>query len=147
MIDHSQDARLERSVPRKLRVVLVDDSPTTLIALVRMLVVCFGIDVAGQAADGPEGLALATEVRPDLVIADLDMPGYGGLELAARLRNGFPEMRSIIISSHDGDAWHKLSRLHGADGFISKERLHEELPLLLRKLFADSDHVVTPFCV
>lgn len=117
------------------RVLLVDDSITARDSLAALLTSSFPVRVAGEAIDGPEGLAMAVALQPDLVITDLQMPGFDGLQLVKRLRRDHPAIRSIVVSANEGNVWHKLSQSHGADGFISKRRIPKELPSLLERLF------------
>ncbi len=121
-----------------IRVVLVDDFPQARSALVRSLDACRQVRVVGQAQDGLEGFALAAQLKPDLVITDLVMPGLDGLGLVKLLRQNFPYIRSIVTSVHDTHTLQAVSRRHGADAFITKERLPEELTELLPRLFPDA---------
>jgi len=117
------------------RVLLVDDSITARDGLAALLRSSFPVHVAGEAVDGPQGLAMAEALQPDLVITDLQMPGFDGLQLVQRLRQQHPVMRSIVVSANEGTVWQRLSLSHGADGFISKPRIPKELPGLLERLF------------
>ena len=60
-----------------------------------------GFEVVGEAATGPEALALAAKLKPDVVVLDISMPGESGLQIAARLRASSPEPRVLILSMHD----------------------------------------------
>jgi DNA-binding NarL/FixJ family response regulator len=120
---------------REIRVLLVDDSDSARNMLVEVLATCSGIRIAGQAADGLTGLALAGELQPDLVITDLHLPGRNGFELTGLLRQRYPSMRSVIVSDHDAPTYRAASRLHGADAFVSKWHLLQELPGLVTGLF------------
>ncbi len=138
MSDHQSQSRSTCVPARKIRVVLVDDSALSRRALVSLLVPPFHVQIAGQAEDGLKGFALAAELRPDLVITDLNMPGLAGFQLAELLRHNYPAMRSIIISAQDGPALRAASLHHGADAFIPKQRLAHELPSLLTRLFPET---------
>jgi two-component system, chemotaxis family, chemotaxis protein CheY len=73
-----------------------------------------------QAADGEEGLALATRERPEVVLLDLFMPRMSGLELLALLRASVPESRVVVISSMDAEPVIEQALQAGAAGFIAK---------------------------
>ncbi len=135
MSDHQSQSSSTCVPARKIRVVLVDDSALARRALVSLLVPAFNIQIAGQAEDGLKGFALAAQLQPDLVITDLNMPGIAGFQLAELLRHNYPAMRSIIISAQDGPALRAATLQHGADAFITKQRLPHELPALLTRLF------------
>lgn len=128
---------------RKIRVVLVDDSALFRAVLIRLLESCSHVQIAGQAQDGLDGFALASRLQPDLVITDLQMPGRDGLELVELLRQSYPAMRSIITSSHEGPICHAASLQHGADAFIIKRCLFDELPRLLSLLFPETTKPAT----
>ncbi len=57
--------------------------------------------VCGHASDGAEGLQKAVELRPDVVLLDISMPGASGLEVASKLRREVPEAAIIIMTQHD----------------------------------------------
>ncbi len=79
---------------------------------------------------------LAEQTLPDLVLVDLEMPKVGGLDMTTALRKEFPAMRLVIISTHEGVVWEKLSESHGADAFVPKRCVAAQLPGLLTRLFA-----------
>src|SRR5512147_1413275 len=81
-----------------ISVVLVDDSASARIMLARLLAPFLHVRIAGAAENGSDGFALASRLQPDLVIADLQMPGLNGLQLVQQLRQNYPAMRSLITS-------------------------------------------------
>ncbi|MGB7981081.1 MAG: response regulator transcription factor [Candidatus Nanopelagicales bacterium] len=81
------------------RLVLVDDDDALRLALHELLVDA-GYDVVGEAADGAQGLAVISEVSPDVVLLDLRMPGVGGVEVARQLRRHSPSVRVIMFSAY-----------------------------------------------
>ncbi len=142
--------KLARPSPRspieEIRVVLVDDSELGRTLLAQALGNCRGIRIVGQAADGMAGFALAEELRPDLVITDLQMPALNGFDLAEMLRQNYPAMRSIIVSADDSPNHQVASLRHGADAFVSKSRLHEDLLPVLNALFPDDAEPANMLC-
>ena len=119
----------------RISVVLVDDSAVAMTALVRWLHNHLPLQITGQAEDGLHGFELVSRLQPDLVISDLQMPGLDGFELVERLRRNFPRMRLILVSFDESPTLRSSSLRHGADAFIPKSRLPEELPGLLTRLF------------
>lgn len=81
------------------RLVLVDDDAELRLALHELLVEA-GYDVVGEAGNGAAGLAVISEVRPDVVLLDLRMPGVGGVEVARQLRQRSPNVRVIMFSAY-----------------------------------------------
>ena len=114
---------------------LVDDSDLALASLGLWLRRHLPLNVLGQASDGQEGLELVCRLQPDLVITDLRMPRLDGFRLVETLRQRFPAMKLIIASSDETTAIHVASLQRGADAFIPKNRLPEELPAVITHLF------------
>ena len=89
----------ERRSAGTARLVLVDDDAALRLALHDLLVDA-GYDVVGQAGDGAAGLAVISEVGPDVVLLDLRMHGMGGVEMARQLRECSPNVRIIMFSAY-----------------------------------------------
>src|SRR3954467_3037322 len=85
----------------KIRVLVVDDFPLVREGLTASLEVDPDIEVVGEAGDGEQGLSLARELRPDVVLTDMRMPGLGGPVLLARLREEVPEARVLVVSASE----------------------------------------------
>jgi DNA-binding NarL/FixJ family response regulator len=98
---------------------IVDDHPSFREAA-RRLLEQDGYRVVGQAGDGVAALAAARELRPDVVLLDVQMPGLDGFEVAARLtaQPGAPEV--VMVSSRDATDFGRLVEASGARGFIGK---------------------------
>lgn len=104
-------------------VLLVDDQPEVL-QLSRLLLDGHeGLRVIGEAASGEEALALVPDLRPDLVVLDVQMPGLNGFETARRLLRGHPAVPVVITSADDDPQYERLAREAGARGYIAKKRL------------------------
>jgi len=134
-VQKAQCSSSHGKVVEPIRTLLIEDSSPALRALVNLLETHSAVEIVGTAADGATGLKLAGKLRPDLVIADLEMVGLGGLEVARMLRKRFPALRLVVVSIHDGLTWLNLSRANGADAFLSKHRVHAELLELIDRLF------------
>ncbi|MFO0953775.1 MAG: response regulator transcription factor [Isosphaeraceae bacterium] len=118
----------------RCRVLLVDDSPLIHEAVGTLLSVAPGVEVVGHGFSGEDGLRLSAELRPDVVVMDLAMPGMNGLEAARRLtaRQGGPAV--VIISVHDDLGYRDAAVDAGARAFLAKSDLAVELPSLLGRL-------------
>ncbi len=79
------------------RVLVVDDHEGLRWAL-RELLEFAGCEVVGVAADGPEGVELARATRPEVVVTDLGLPGFDGVEVARRVRRDLPEVRVVVFT-------------------------------------------------
>jgi DNA-binding NarL/FixJ family response regulator len=106
--------------PAALQVLLVDDTPD----IRRMLRFALDgddrFDVAGEAGSGQEGVALASELQPDLVLLDLVMPGRNGLDVLPELRQVAPRARVVILSGLDETVVEDRARSLGAIGYLDK---------------------------
>ncbi|MDN3021034.1 response regulator [Streptomyces sp. S.PB5] len=104
-----------------MRCLLVDDSIRFLEAA-RTLLERDGISVVGVAMSGPEALARAAELAPDIVLVDLDLGGESGFDLAVRLAGSVSSV-IILISTHSLDDFEELVAASPARGFLPKSAL------------------------
>ena len=104
----------------KIRVLLADDH-----ALVRQGIRQFlegdeDIEVVAEAADGGRALQLVEELRPDVVLLDIQMPGMSGVEATRQIKARFPEVRILILTAYDDDPYVFALLQAGADGYLLK---------------------------
>jgi DNA-binding NarL/FixJ family response regulator len=103
-------------------VVIVDDHPSFR-SSARMLLESDGFVVVGEAATGEEGVDVALELRPDLVLLDVNLPDIDGFEVATRI-TADPQPPSVILtSSRDSTDFGPLVEKSGALGFVPKSEL------------------------
>ena len=81
-----------------IRVLVVDDHDLVRTGITRMLADIEGLQVVGQAESGEESLQKARELKPDVVLMDVKMPGIGGLEATRKLIRSHPDMKVVAIS-------------------------------------------------
>ena len=114
-----------------MNLLLVDDSPIYRKAL-RTTIEEYGAGrVVGEAASGEEGVALAGQLAPDVVIMDLSMPGIGGLEATRRIKSLARPPRVVVLTLNDQDDYRRAALAHGADAFLAKRQAATELPMVL----------------
>lgn len=117
--------------PVNERVLVVDDHPLTLEALSSLLTQ-HGFDVAGHANDGDEAIQRASELRPDLVLLDLTMPGMDGLTALPRIREAAPETEVVVLTA-SGTEENLLAAIRaGAAGYLLKTESPERIAGFLR---------------
>ena len=82
--------------------------------------------VVGEAQTGSEAIKLVGSLMPDLVITDVEMPDWDGLEVVRLLREQVPALKVIVISENTGKGYERLTREEGATAFIPKAQLSLE---------------------
>jgi len=113
-------ARISRAMART--VVIVDDHPSFR-SSARMLLESDGFEVVGEAATGEEGVDVALELRPDLVLLDVNLPDIDGFEVATRITADAQPPAVILTSSRDSTDFGPLVEKSGARGFVPKSEL------------------------
>jgi DNA-binding NarL/FixJ family response regulator len=103
-------------------ILIVDDHPSFRTSA-RMLLEAEGFDVVGEAPDGESAIAAVSELHPDLVLLDVQLPGIDGFEVARRLASTADPARVVLVSSREGGDYGSLAQESGALGFISKAEL------------------------
>jgi DNA-binding NarL/FixJ family response regulator len=102
-----------------MTVLIVDDHPSFR-ASARLMLESEGYQVIGEAADGSAGLLAAADLRPELVVLDVQLPDMDGFEVARRLTDERGGPVVILVSSRDGSDFGPLVAESGARGFIAK---------------------------
>jgi len=111
----------------KIRVIVADDFPLVREGVARALEHDPAIDVVGAARTGVEALALAEELRPDIMILDLRMPELGGVQVLDKLRTSQPQIRVIVMTASEEPSTLLDAIGAGAAGYLSKRTGGEEL--------------------
>jgi DNA-binding NarL/FixJ family response regulator len=106
---------------QQLTVLIVDDHPVVRSGLRVLLDVHDGIEVAGEAADGEEALALAAALEPDVILLDLKLPGLDGVAVLTELRARGIGARVLVLTSANDPAQVSRAVQAGASGFLYKD--------------------------
>ncbi len=110
-----------------IRVVLADDHRILRMTLAVYLNDTECIEVVGEADDGEQAIALVREKQPDVLLLDLNMPGRGGLDILPEIRASFPDVRILVLTGRDEDAYIMRALRAGAHGFVLKTTNEEDL--------------------
>jgi DNA-binding NarL/FixJ family response regulator len=115
------------SPPAAIRVLVADDQRVVREGLVLLLELLGGIEVVGAAADGEQAMALAADLRPDVVLMDLRMPRLDGVAATRRLRERDPGVRVIALTTYDDEHSVMEAVRAGARGYLTKDAGAEEI--------------------
>ncbi len=110
-----------------IRVLLVDDQHIVRQGLATILKYSPGIEVAGEAGDGQEAIALARDLQPDVVLMDLKMPRMGGIPATRQICQEMPQIHVIILTTYDSDNLVFEGIKAGAKGYLLKDTSSERL--------------------
>jgi two-component system invasion response regulator UvrY len=111
----------------KIRVMLVDDHAVVRVGFRMLLSLNPLIEVVGEAENGEQAYHRYPEIRPDVLIMDLSMPGMGGIETVRRLVARDNDARVLVLSAHEDTAHPKRVLKAGALGYLCKRSAPEEL--------------------
>ena len=112
---------LAPATTRSIRVVLADDHELVRTGIKGLLTQIEGVEVIAEARDGEELVALLAEVKPDLVVTDIAMPGMDGIAAIAEIHSRYPEVRILVLSMHDKVDVVKRAIANGARGYLMKD--------------------------
>ena len=117
---------------RPYRILVVDDHGVLRAGLRILLQEQPDLEVVGEAADGKEALRLVDELRPDMVLLDIAMPGLDGIAAMKLLRRSHPEIQVLMLTAHEDTRLLQEAVEAGAGGYVVKRAVEEELALAIR---------------
>ncbi|GAB2593116.1 DNA-binding response regulator [Paractinoplanes abujensis] len=128
-----------------IRVLVVDDQPLIRAGLVALFRAADGLEVAGEAVDGEQAVALAAETRPDVVLMDIRMPGLDGLAATRRILASAvtPLPKVIVLTTFDLDEYVYTALSDGASGFLLKDTPPQRIITAVRTI-VDGDVLLAP---
>jgi len=118
----------------RIRVLAVDDQRVVREGLAMLLELLPDVEVVGTAADGEKALALADELRPDVILMDLRMPRMDGVEATRRLRASHPEIKVVVLTTYADDRSVIDALRAGALGYLTKDAGAEEIRQALQRV-------------
>jgi len=115
-------------------VFLADDSALIRERLQALLAEITGVAVIGQADDGLVAVNSVRELKPDVVVLDINMPGKNGMDVLRELKKFEPAPCVIILTSHPNPQYRERCLDRGADHFLDKSTDFDRLPSIIKQL-------------
>ena len=125
-------------MPTRFRILVAEDDESFLDAIALLLEQDGRFVVAGRARNGREAVKLAERLSPDAVVMDIEMPVLDGVEATRLVHSAAPELPIVAVSGHDYEERVLEVRSAGADDYVRKARLADELPDVLAALLERS---------
>jgi two-component system response regulator NreC len=110
-----------------IRILIADDHAVVRTGLRALLDRAQGMQTIGEATDSAQALQKANELRPDIVLLDISMPGPGGIEVTKQLKDMLPKTRVLILTVHKDERLLQEAVRAGASGYVTKNALEAEL--------------------
>lgn len=104
-----------------IKILLVDDEPLLLESLEIVLTVKGGFEVCGTAGNGIKALELLKETKADVMLVDLNMPDMGGIELIKKVKELYPEIRMVVLTTFYDEKNISAALSSGASGYLLKD--------------------------
>lgn len=124
----------------QIRLLIVDDHPVVRRGIRMSLAQKPKIQIVGEASDGREALIRAHELKPDVILMDIDMPQMNGLAVTDLLRREMPEVKVLILSTYSNSDYVMRIIQCGARGFVLKEAAAEEVAQAVEAVQAGATH-------
>ena len=124
-----------------IRVLVVDDHDLVRTGITRMLADIDGLQVVGEADSGETALKMARELKPDVVLMDVKMPGIGGLEATRKLLRSQPDTKVVAVTVCEEDPFPTRLLQAGAAGYLTKGAGLDEMVQAIRLAFAGQRYI------
>ncbi len=138
-----------------ITLIIADDHALLREGIVRLLSSQDGLMISAEAGDGREAVTKALDLRPDIVLMDIGMPGINGIEATRRIKQAAPQIKILVLTAHEDRHFVDLALKAGADGYLlknsDKNRLTEAIHAVMREgvymapeMLQDNDVTVGP---
>lgn len=122
----------DAGVAETLRVLIADDHPLFREGLRTLLGSAPDTELVGEATTGEEAVSMAAELRPDVVVMDIKMPGMGGIEATRAIFSASPRVRVLVVTMFEDDATVFSAMRAGARGYVLKGANYQEMLRAIR---------------
>lgn len=124
---------MTNSASKRITVLIADDEPIARAGIRTLLAQAEDIEIIGEAQNGYEAKELIPELRPQVLLLDLKMPGPRPYEIEKWVRESYPKIVTLVLTSHDRDSYLAAMMDAGAAGYLSKEESAERLIGAIRR--------------
>jgi DNA-binding NarL/FixJ family response regulator len=129
---------------RAIKIILADDHRIVRQGLSALLHSESNFQVVGEASDGLEAIELVKQLKPEILILDLMMPGLNGLEVTRQINKQAPRTRIIILSMYDDEGFVLEALNYGAAGYVLKDSNSSDLVQAVREVIAGRRYLSPP---
>lgn len=124
-----------------IRVLVVDDHQLVRIGTSRLLADIDGLQIIGQAESGELAIEMVKDLKPDVVLMDIQMPGIGGLEATRRCLRVDPDLKVIAVTVHEDEPYPSKLLGVGAVGYLTKNADVDEMVLAIKKVMSGQRYI------
>ena len=124
-----------------IRVLVVDDHQLVRIGTSRLLSDIEGMEIVGQADSGEQAIDMVRDLKPDVVLMDVQMPGIGGLEATRRCLRVDPDLKIVAVSVHESEPYPSKLMKVGAVGYLTKHADLAEVVRAIKKVMAGQRYI------
>lgn len=128
---------------KPIRVLLIDDHTLIRAGITALLERMERIEVVGEAGDGREAMVMIKELRPDIVLLDLQIPGLSGFEVLRETTAKFPAVKVIVLSVHDAQEYALQTIQAGAAGYLPKSAASTDLERAINQVISGENYLPT----
>jgi DNA-binding NarL/FixJ family response regulator len=132
------ERRRRRKTLGSMKILIADDSPILRERLKTMLSDFPEVEIAGQAHDTPEAIKSIKELKPDVVILDIRMPGGSGIEVLQSIKKDRPDIKVIVFTNYPYPQYRKKCMDLGADFFFAKATESDQIPVAVSELIKNA---------
>jgi DNA-binding NarL/FixJ family response regulator len=132
---------LDEDTKAMIRLLICDDQAIVLEGLRAILAMVPEFVVAGVARNGVEAVEMAGSIQPDLILMDLKMPQMNGIQATRIIRERFPEIKILVLTTYDLDEWVIDAVRSGAAGYLLKDTPQEDLVQAIKDTMLGKSHI------
>ena len=124
-----------------IRVLICDDQDLVRDGLTTILSTAPGVEVVGEASDGDQAIEMTADLRPDVVLMDLNMPGTNGVAATRAITNSDDDVKVLVLTTYDAPEWVEDAIRAGAAGYLMKDTTRQRLIDAIRGTAVGKTHL------